>query len=208
MNLIISDSRGKGLGPIVRKYTEALVYVSVQSGAGLFDSVLRAKPDITRFKPKRIYIISGVNNLTHLNRITRKLILKERDVTKATDNFMQELGMAQHLIHTTTNDCPDIIMAPLTGLSISMYNNDPSVPTADQDILNATVITINKKITEYNEDRCSTTPWTASYIHRYFRRKYHFAYDKLAQDGCHLTEDGKDFWGYKIAIAIDTPNSY
>lgn len=204
MNLIISDSRGKGLEPFITKYTNTLVYVSIHSGAGLYDSVLRAKSDIIRLRPQRIYIISGVNNLTLMDRKTRKIEIRDRDINRATENFLEELRNIQHLISTLPLDCPEIVVAPITGLSIATYNNEPNTSSTDQDILNATVIRINMKVTEFNEERNQTTPWMASYIHRYYRKKYHFTYGKLSQDGCHLTDEARDFWGYKLAIAMDT----
>lgn len=86
---------------------------------------------------------------------------------------------------------------------MASYNGNTLPQREDQYSLNDAVIEINERITEMNEENGLHTPWTSAIVHRYFRKKYHFAYHKLSYDGCHLSDEIRDFWGRKLARAIE-----
>lgn len=202
MTLFICDSRGKGLEQHITKYTSDNVSVSINSGATLYQSVTRSRNLITRIKPRQIYILSGINNLTTMDKITRKVTVTERNPFKASDIFEEELREAYTYIHDITHSRIEIITAPITGMSLATYNGClPSNPN-DQYSLNEAVTQINKKIISLNEENGCSTPWTSAIVHRYFRKKHNYAYHRLSDDGCHLSEEVKDFWGRKLADAV------
>lgn len=95
-----------------------------------------------------------------------------------------------------------IITAPLSGMCLASYNGRLLDNPNDQTILNDTVLGINKNITSWNEQHGQRTPWTSAIVHRYFRKKYHFSYHRLHVDGCHLSDEVKDFWAKKLAETI------
>lgn len=201
MILFICDSRGKGLQQYIAKYTCDPIHVSISSGAKIYQSATRARFDIKRLIPNQIYLLAGVNNLTDLNRDTRLVNIAEKNYLKASDTFMTELIETYEYIKGLVPNSK-IITAPLTGMSMASYNGQLLRNPQDQDSLNDTVVEINKRIIAINENEGMTTPWTSSIIHRYYRRRYHFAYHKLEVDGCHLSDEVKDFWGKKLAEAI------
>lgn len=176
MILFICDSRGKDLYQVISRHTSESIFVMANSGATLYQSVTRSKYEITRLKPKQIYILSGINNLTSLNRSTRQVHLQERNPFKAADLFMEELEDAYKYITNQTSASAKIITAPVTGMSLASYNGRLLEDPEDQNLLNDTVIDINKRITAFNEEHGVRTPWTSAIIHRYYRGKYHFSY--------------------------------
>lgn len=72
--IIICDSRGKWLQ---EKFHEENIKIKVltYSGAKLYQSIKQAQDQIKRVMPDQIYILSGLNSLTQLNRKTRKVSL-------------------------------------------------------------------------------------------------------------------------------------
>lgn len=137
-----------------------------------------------------------------MNRTTRKIEIAERNPFKASDIFEDELREAYKYIQSIRNPRIKIITAPITGISLTSYNGSLPTNPNDQHSLNDAVIEINKKIISLNEENGRFTPWTSAIVHRYFRKKYHSAYHRLCDDGCHLSEEVKDFWGRKLTDAV------
>lgn len=203
MILFICDSRGRDLYQMITRYTSEVIFVTTNSGATIYQSATRSRYEIMRYKPRQIYLLSGINNLTILNRSTRQVQLQERNPFKSADLIMEELKVTYDYITNLTGPGVKIITAPITGMSMASYNGRLLQNPEDQDLLNDTVVYVNKRITALNEENGVRTPWTSAIIHRYYRGKYHFSYHKLNIDGCHLTDDVKEFWAKKLASAID-----
>lgn len=201
MILFICDSRGKGLHSYIEKYTSDPIHVSINSGARLYQSVSRSRNEIKSLNPSQIYLLAGINNLTNLDRNSRTVSVANRNPFKAADSFMSELVEAQEYVNGLVPKTK-IITAPLTGMSMASYNGRLLSNPNDQNSLNEAVVEINRRIIAQNEQWGSVTPWTSAIVHRYYRKRYHFAYHKLDIDGCHLSEDVKNFWGIKLAEAI------
>lgn len=202
MALLICDSRGKGLHQHVTKHTNERVYISINSGATLYQSATRSRHNIRTYNPQQIYVLSGINNLTTINRHNRQVEVAERNPFKAADQFMEELKDTYTYIKSQVQPSVKIITAPVTGMSIASYNGNTTPNKADQQSLNDAVLEINKRIVDLNEVNGLHTPWTSAIVHRYFRKTYHFAYHRLSDDGCHLSDEVKNFWGIKLASAI------
>lgn len=203
MILFICDSRGRDLYHEISRFTSEPIHVTINSGATLYQSGTRSRREITRYMPKQIYILSGINNLTNLERATRQVQIQERNILKAADLFMNELENTYEYIRNLTGSNIKIITAPVTGMSLASYNGRLLQDPEDQNLLNDTVIEINNRIIALNEGNGVRTPWTSAIIHRYYRGKYHFSYHRLSMDGCHLTDEIREFWAKKLADAID-----
>lgn len=204
MIIFICDSRGRDLHNYISKYTNEHFTVTVNSGATIYESATRSRREILRNKPKQIYILSGINNFTNLDRSTRQVRLSERNYIKAADLFMEELKETYDYITSISQHSVKIVTAPITGMSLASYNGVMLSAPEDQERLNNTIIEVNTRIISLNENNQVRTPWTSAIIHRYYRQKYHFAYHKLQQDGCHLTDEIRDFWAKKLASAIES----
>lgn len=200
--LIICDSRGKGLLNYL-KDTEYDVTVKVYSGAKLYRSVKLAESEVIQRQPDQIYLLAGVNNITQLNKRTREVDLMSMNKDKIVQNFVDEMNFSFNLLRKITAEKTKIIFAPITGMDLERYNNVTTGSMIEkQNILNESIIEVNNLIIAQNTSHGYRTPWTHGIVHRYFRRKYHFAYDRLTEDGCHLTDRIKEYWGKKITTAI------
>ena len=74
---------------------------------------------------------------------------------------------------------------------------DPLQPIMDQAVLE-----INAKVGEVNWKNGVVTPYTATFVHRHHKGAYHHSYQHTS-DGCHLTEEGKKYWGRQVKNSIE-----
>lgn len=168
----------------------------------MYRSVKLAETEIKRWQPDQIYLMAGINNITQLNRETRKVSLMSVEKEKIVQHFEDEMNFSYTLLRKITKQKTKIIFAPVTGMDLEKYNKaDTGTMEESQKILNDTIIDINNSIITWNSNHSCKTPWTHGIIHRYFRKKYHFAYDRLDEDGCHLTDQVREYWKKKIANA-------
>lgn len=199
---LICDSRGRELQEY---FTECDYNITVKfySGAKLYRSTKLAENEIKRQQPDHIYILAGINSITKLNKRTREVTLIADDKNKIAQQYKDEMNFALASLRKICKNDTKIIFAPITGMDLSRYNKvDASALSESQNVLDETVIEINNIIIAQNATHNYKTPWTHGIIHRYFRGKYHFMYDKLDEDGCHLTDLIRSFWGRKIISAI------
>lgn len=173
------------------------------SGARSYRAAELAGDVIRIFRPAQIYILAGVNNLTLLDRRSRKIRLSHTDGNVIVQQFTHEMNLVTTLLSQSTKPGTKVIFAPITGLNMASYNReDPRLYNFQQSVIDQAVIGINNLVIEHNANSGYKTPWTHSIIHRYFRKKYHFSYERLDADGCHLTDDIRAFWARKILSAV------
>lgn len=200
--LIICDSRGK----LLHNYFKTVEYntiVKAYSGARIYHSVKLAETEIKRWQPDQIYLLAGVNNITQLDRVTRKVSLVSMDKDKIIQHFEDEMNFSYTLIKKTVKSETKVIFAPVTGMDLEKYNKAETGSLLEsQSVLNETIVDVNNLIITQNTNHKCKTPWTHGIVHRYFRGRYHFMYDRLDEDGCHLTDQIREYWGKKIATAI------
>lgn len=122
---------------------------------------------------------------------------------KIIQQYTDEMNFSFALLRKITKAGTKIVFAPITGMDLSKFNKvDEGSMIEPQTVLNEAITEINNLIISRNMKSACKTPWTHGIVHRYFRRKYHFSYKRLKEDGCHLTEEIRIFWGRKIVSAI------
>lgn len=199
---LICDSRGKGLEGLLEDHSN--INILVYRGAKLYQTAKYAEFKFKQQNPDQVYVLAGINNLTTMNKRTRQVSISAPDATKITQQFCDEMNFSYATIRKTIKQDARIIFAPLTGMGIAQYNKvDPEVCKEDQYILDQALLDINKRIISFNDEKGNRTPWTHAIVHRYYRGRYHFAYERLDSDGCHLTDEIKLFWLKKIDTAIN-----
>lgn len=173
------------------------------SGARLYQAAKYADKKLKQQMPEQVYVLAGINNLTIMDKKTRQVSIVAPDKDVISQHVSDEINFAYASLRKSTNTRTKIIFAPITGMSIAHYNNiDPDICKEEQHTLDQAILDINQRIVSFNEEKGNKTPWTHAIIHRYFRRKYHFDYDRLDSDGCHLTDEVRSFWLRKISTAI------
>lgn len=87
-------------------------------------------------------------------------------------------------------------------MDMSIFNK-VSVPSSHQELLDRTVLAINSSIAELNKNNGVSTPWTANEVHHNRKNGRKITrYQRLAEDGLHITEELKDKWTVAIDKAI------
>lgn len=198
---LICDSRGKDLEKMLDPQQK--INVLYYSGAKLYQAVKLAESKLKHQNSDQVYILAGINNLTKMDRKTRQVSILVPDKTRITQQLSDEINFSYTSLRKIVRQDTKIIFAPITGMNIAQYNKtDPKYCEEDQFILNQAILDIHQRIISFNEENGNKTPWTHGIVHRYYRGKYHYAYDRLDYDGCHLTDEVRAFWIRKITTAI------
>lgn len=201
--LVITDSRGRNLAPIIHGLTDREVTVAVYPGADIITSILKARSLLTSRDWSQVYILSGVCNLTIKDKKTKKISLQYTEPQQLLSHFQELLVSAFEKLSSINTSIPSnckVIFAPITGIELAKYNKTVLEP--HQETLNRCIEIINTEIATFNRIRNVFTPWTSRIIHHRSRGKYHTRYDKLTDDGCHLTPDVTDYWAQSLLEAI------
>lgn len=126
--MVVADSRGRLLrGEVTRAFTHLEPRVEWKSGLRICDTTEFIVPIVRELKPKIIYILNGICDLTMVYSYTPWTVaLWYPNVQQSVFSYMFEVdtlhaslfGLAPELGHA-----PMIIFAPQTGIDIARYNS-------------------------------------------------------------------------------------
>lgn len=95
-----------------------------------------------------------------------------------------------------------LIFRELVGMNIATYNRTDH-PHPQQDRLNEAINLVNIEIVSRNRALSLATPWVAKQVHKNLKNgKKSNRYQKLGEDGLHLTDAMRSKWAYEIIQAI------
>lgn len=213
--MIIADSRGTGLQPLLIKLGHTDVRVVMHKGAGYEMSILRSMADIKLLKPKLVIVLSGVCDLTRRERSTRITHLRHNTVGENVEHVIGSAKSALDLLKSMGEH--RITLATITGIDLADYNNPTrrhmtadvyrqhctheKVTHPQQATLNTAILEINRQITALNQSNATPTVWMGGVVHTHSKRKTYHCYIRLA-DGCHADEQTKSEWAKQIHRAI------
>lgn len=207
--LIISDSRGRLLDYELNETLHDMHFYHIwQGGLRLQNSFNLAKSHILYLKPKLVYFLNGVCDITYVRtREPWSVALRNRSPTITCDNYMMSID---HL-HANTFALSDqvghflmIIFSSQTGVDIGKYNGYPrDLISPEQVYMNKAIHMINHRISQMNRSMSIVTPFLSSPTHQRCRGKYRFVSDKLI-DGCHPTSELCKVWATKLRDNILT----
>lgn len=209
--LMIADSRGKHLDKFFVGLTPHRVYVATHPGAGVLSSVHHSHSILQSRTWNQIYLLAGLCDLSTKDKTTKRVAIRENDISVLTTIYRDNLVSAVSFIRETFPHLKmaKCIAAPVTGMDIDRYNLEmglPSEPLTQQQqlLFDQLVILVNNEIAYYNHVNGSFTPWTSRLIHHRNskRNSYQTRYFKLAVDGCHLTDEVRTFWANALVEAI------
>lgn len=195
--VIIADSRGAGLMEEIGKLpTDGLnVKVLVYPGRGIIQAVKESEKLLIWWRPRQIYIMSGICDITMKNKPTKKVMLRESDVDKSTQSIIDSIDTVSHFIRILMDGyLYRLIFTEIIGMNLATYNNT-EYPNPQQKELNMAIEKINAEIVEANSRNNVIAPWIAREVHRNKKdgRKTH-RYQKLAEDGLHITGEMRQTW--------------
>lgn len=206
--LVICDSRGRLLREMVGDETgvgktEILAF----PGAGYCRAVALADDTIKRMVPTLVIMMVGICDITKRDKKSKLTTLRDNNVDGIVTHVISQARRSWEILHSKNLR---VSYATVSGLDLVKYNNhldqrtDATIIkqlTEAQATLNEAILVINKRLIELNKETGLPTTWTASYVHQYFRKKYHHYYNRLV-DGCHPTRQAAEYWTKQIAKTI------
>lgn len=205
--LIIADSRGRRLDVFLSSILKVNFGVITCSGAGLIDSIIRAKNHMMNTHWSQIYYLAGICSLTNKDKVTKKVSSRYYDPLVAARCYNHTLVAAYDRITSyPASGNTKIIFAPITGMSLATYNREGSSSIqgtiSAQDYLNRSIVHINREIVKFNVARQVITPWLSRTVHRRHRRTNTNSYHRLSPDGCHLSDEIYSYWAHALKKAV------
>lgn len=140
------------------------------------------------------------------NIMTKLVFLRDENVENCVTNFKGKMESASNLLVSINTNLRNsmIIITPVTGMDLEKYNKMKSnFISRQQELLDQSVTRVNTEIARYNRLNGVPTPWCSRLVLHRSRRSYHTRYNKLSDDGCHLTDEVILYWANMI---VDTIN--
>lgn len=197
--LVVADSRGRFLQSGLQHMTHGHVFNVIWKGGLRLDQVTEFAFDtIVTTRPKIVYVLCGICNLTRLtSRHPNRVTLYLNSVHELVMNYMCNVDLAMSGIfgmHRVLGYKIMVVFPTQTGMDIGRYNRyPPGLFCPFQPVLNAAILRINRAITALNQSMAISTPFLATVVHPRCRRRNRFAYCRL-YDGCHLSHRANAYW--------------
>lgn len=214
--VVITDSRGKGIHSILSGISGVgQVAVMVHPGAGSELAALKSITKIKQIKPDLVILMTGICDLTWRHSTTGVTSLRHNILEDSVERVVSALSAARDLllslgevtvsIATVTGiDLSDYNFPARKGMSPAQYSSYESYNKCvheQQEVLDGSILVINRRITKLNLNMRVPTTWTAGVVHAHFNKKAHHYYRRLA-DGCHPDEETKSRWASQLAKTI------
>lgn len=201
--VIVADSRGRHLGDYLADQFVHLDYKLIwQPGLRLINVFNLIRNSILEVKPKLIYILCGICDVTEINSHEPRLVLLRNPSTVSTVySYITKLDLLHSQLFSLKHDighAPMIIYPTQVGMDLSTYSEHPhELIFYHQRILNQSITEINRHIITQNNRMRITTPFLAAPIHMRCRGRYRHVYSKL-QDGLHPSPAICKIWADKL----------
>lgn len=185
---IIGDSRVRKLIKWLRRKVSKLGNVKYKRGGRIKD-ILTLLDKAVDSKTTAVYILVGINDITLLDRATRRIYLRigrHRDTAK---HIAAKLLLTVEEARLKYPHLDAIIVCPIIGASLHAYNECSKHSfRIQQSLLNAIIMDLNRRIKLVNENYYPRlhTPYVASLVHHLCSRtgRLSHAYNNL-YDGLH-----------------------
>lgn len=173
-----------------------------QGGLTLSNTYTFAREAILHYKPRLIYILTGICDLTEIRSWEpRQVALRYESTQGSVFSYMSRVDLVHSQIYSLKESIggpPMIIFPTLTGMDMAKYSYFPEdLVHPHQNQLNHVVSTINKQIVTQNNSMHISTPFLSSPVHVRCRGRVRNIYSKLS-DGCHLTPRLREVWATKL----------
>lgn len=202
--LIICDSRGSDLQWHIDQLSISpfSIKVMIYSGKGIIEAVRSAKAAISWRAPSILIIQNGICDVTKLDRSTRLVSLAHNSYLPLVQEYKESMDIASHFIKILLDgmECK-VVFAHIVGMDMAKWNNQP-YPHPQQELLDSAIHNINIEINCFNSERNAVTPWLARDVHHNNKGRHRTRYNRLAEDGVHLSDYLKPRWALEFVSAI------
>ena len=213
---VLCDSRGFGLQEIMDNTSPHRFTLKSVSSAGLVMAVTNFLSELIKDEPEYVIIAAGICEVTLKNNTTKKYSIRYTDPDESVRSYLEAMNEAKGLLQDVLPDTK-VIFNPVTGVDLEDYNtkarngltgedlreyhdNKPVHPM--QEVLNTSVVAINREISRFNHSNKIATPWSASLVHKHEKGSKYYHHYQYLSDGCHLLDECKKYWAYKFQSAI------
>ena len=198
--LIVSDSRGKLLKPILRPPPDSVINFQIENGATLCAAKNVVLQSLAKTKYTCAYIMAGICSIT---------VKDEGFVFFPFDTKEGLVEATVYNIKTTLKELDDSVTTPIVlctfpGVDLIRVNNkNAHGHHPQQDILNAGMLEINEYIVNLNLERGFSTPMLSAAVHRCHKkykdgsRKYKHHLCRL-DDGIHPGKSTVNYWKKRL----------
>lgn len=194
--IVFADSRGSFLGSMISDlFPNKDITVYSYPGARLSKLVMKSVEVIYAKKPSLVIYLGGVNDLTQLDRRTRRVSLRYPTTSKFKALLSTVMMSARSLFAL---EFPNLVITfgGLIGLDMSRYNELPC-SEEDQRFINNTVIEANRMIRIYNRLEGAPHVYFSSKVHRWIKGVSEHHYEHLI-DGLHPDCIVLKHWAHQI----------
>ena len=194
MHLIIMDSRGKGLGDIIRsKITDNVIMdILVRDGASLAELTDAASNHLKGHPFDVVYIAGGACNITDKDQVSKIISYQWGTGQDLQDHLLKELNSANAHIRKYF-PASKVVFCPLIASELRRIVT--SIPTSPEDQLavEEAVWAFNQRAFEINKENEAFAPALHHPVHRFCKGRRRAYYHHLG-DGIHPSKDLKLKW--------------
>lgn len=194
LTIVICDSRGRHLDMMLDHED---ILVSFHSGATLHFVAMRAIDIIARYSPDIILIMAGINDITVLNRHTRRISLISTSTGVVINHLISRINQAKSLI-AAASPSTKIVIGGITGVNLNVYNRCLGVSPL-QPVVDNVITAVNSYIHQLNHDSQVPHPRLTSKVHTWRRGKRKIVYSRL-HDGPHPNNLVLESWAHQISV--------
>lgn len=160
LTIVVCDSRGRYLDSMVDREDSLDSY---HSGGTLHRVALEAIDIMARFNPDTLLIMAGINDMTIMDRTTRKVRPISLSVEVLINHVTSRVNQAKSLILTSYPNV-NIVVRGILGINLNCYNGRVGVSPV-QNIVDNAIIAINANIRQMNVDSGLPYPRLTSKVH-------------------------------------------
>ena len=202
LHLIVTDSRGKGLGDLIkeRNKTGELFDVLVRDGAALLELVDVASQHLQKSPFDVVYIAGGACDITHKEKGSGRILYTWGEG----DTLEQHLqGSLLNAITKLEKDLPasKVIFCPMIASELKRVVNYGGTTTNDQTAVERAVWGFNNTLFKINRNKKLISPSLHHQVHRFCKGKKRNYYHHL-NDGLHLTDYLKSKWADEFVTVM------
>lgn len=198
LTIVVCDSRGRYLDTMIDRED---ILVSYHSGATLHKVALEAINIMTRFKPDTLLIMAGINDMTIMDRVTRKVRPVSLSVEVLVNHVTTRINQAKSMI-LSSNPNVNIVVGGIIGIDLNCYNGRMGVSPV-QNIVDNAIIAINANIRQINIDSGLPYPRLTSKVHTWRKGMAKHLYSRL-RDGLHPGDLILENWAHQIRVLHDS----
>lgn len=194
LTVVLTDSRGRYLDTLL---DDENILVSFYSGATLAFIAEQALEVISRHRPDMIIIMAGINDLTILNRTTRRVRLISNNSRAMIDQLIESINLAKSRIISVFPEV-HVAIGGIIGLELNKYNHRHGV-SSHQWIIDDTITAINAYINQVNQDSGLPNLRLTSKVHTWRKGLRKNLYSRL-HDGLHPGDVVLNSWANQLRI--------